>query len=127
VTFTSFCIMLEIPTSDDEVATTIQRWSLRSRVSTPRRTPTVRQIAANTAMTRKADGGKFDHFPKYPPGTNENPLSTETVAAKNGMNATSLAARSLQPRPACGDATSFARAGSSDCIARCNPGEGVQA
>src|SRR4051812_31788981 len=30
------------------------------------------------------------------------------------------------PRPACGGATSFARAESSDCIDRCNPGEGVQ-
>jgi len=28
------------------------------------------------------DGAKFDHFTKYPPGTKENPLSTEAVAAK---------------------------------------------
>jgi 2-methylcitrate dehydratase PrpD len=28
------------------------------------------------------DGGKVDHFTKYPPGTKENPLSTEAVSAK---------------------------------------------
>jgi 2-methylcitrate dehydratase PrpD len=28
------------------------------------------------------DGSKLDHFTKYPPGTKENPLSTEAVAAK---------------------------------------------
>jgi 2-methylcitrate dehydratase PrpD len=28
------------------------------------------------------NGEKFDHFTKYPPGTKENPLSTEAVAAK---------------------------------------------
>ena len=28
------------------------------------------------------DGRKLDHFTKYPPGTKENPLSTEAVAAK---------------------------------------------
>jgi len=28
------------------------------------------------------DGGKVDHFTKYPPGTKENPLSTEVVSAK---------------------------------------------
>jgi len=29
-----------------------------------------------------ADGRKVEHFTKYPPGTKENPLSTEAVAAK---------------------------------------------
>lgn len=29
-----------------------------------------------------ADGGKVDHFTKFPPGTKENPLSTEAVSAK---------------------------------------------
>jgi 2-methylcitrate dehydratase PrpD len=29
-----------------------------------------------------ADGRKVDHFTKYPPGTKENPLSTEAVSAK---------------------------------------------
>jgi 2-methylcitrate dehydratase PrpD len=28
------------------------------------------------------DGKKVDHFTKYPPGTKENPLSTEAVSAK---------------------------------------------
>jgi hypothetical protein len=28
------------------------------------------------------DGKKVDHFTKYPPGTRENPLSTEAVSAK---------------------------------------------
>jgi 2-methylcitrate dehydratase PrpD len=29
-----------------------------------------------------SDGKKVEHFTKYPPGTKENPLSTEAVAAK---------------------------------------------
>ena len=28
------------------------------------------------------DGKKVEHFTKYPPGTKENPLSTEAVSAK---------------------------------------------